>query len=104
MSDSFDGMLFSIDKGLILCHTVSTPTEFILWSKLILHCNLSISVDCHDEIKISDIFAMFTQLFLPHIVTKSIIVKKNSSIHSVITEEVLCADTRKVDVMTWLSS
>jgi len=47
---------------------------------------------------------MFTQLFLPHLVTKSIMVKKNSSINSIITEEVLCADIRKVDVMTWLSS
>lgn len=61
-------------------------------------------MDCHDKMKISDIFMLFTKLFLPHLVPKSIIIKKNSIIHSIITEEVLCADTRRVDTLTWLSS
>jgi len=61
-------------------------------------------VDCHDKMKISYIFVIFTKLFLPHLVPKSIIIKKNSSMHSIVTENVLCANTRKVDTMTWLSS
>jgi len=104
MSDGSGGMWFSIDNGLILCHAVSAPTEFSSWSKLILQCNSGISMDCHDKMKVSDIFVVFTKLFLPHLVPKSCIIKKNSSIHSIITEEVLCADTRKLDAMTWLSS
>jgi hypothetical protein len=60
-------------------------------------------MDCHDKMKISDIFVMFTKLFLPHLVPKSITIKKNS-IYSIVTEEVLCADTRNVDAVTWLSS
>jgi len=104
MNDGSGGMWFSLDKGLILCHAVSAPKEFISWRKLILQCNLSISMDCHDKMKISDIFVVFTKLFLPHLVPKSFIIKKNSSIHSIIAEEVLCAVTRKVDTMMWLSS
>jgi hypothetical protein len=95
MSDGFGGMWVYIGKGLILCHAVSALTEFISWSKLILLCNLSISMDCYNKIKISDIFVMFTKLFLPHLVPKSIIIKKNTSTHSILTAEVLCADTRK---------
>jgi hypothetical protein len=95
MSDGSGGMWVYINKGLILSHAVSAPTEFISWSKIILQCNLSISLDCHDKMKISDIFVMFTKLFLPHLVPKSMIIKKNTSIHSILTEEVLCADTRK---------
>jgi len=90
MSDGSGGMWFLIDKGLILCHAVSAPTEFISWSKLILQCNLSISMDCHEKMKISDVFVMFTKLFLPHLVPKSIIIKKNSSIHSIITRGTVC--------------
>ena len=104
MSNGSGGMWISIDKGLILCHAFSALTEFISWSKLILQYNLSISMDCHDKKKISDIFVMFTKLFLELLVPKSTIVKKNISVHSILTEEVLCADTRKVDIMTWLSS
>jgi hypothetical protein len=78
MSDGSGGMCFYIDKGLILYHAVSAPTEFISWSKLILQCNLSISMYCHDKMKISDIFVMFTKLFLSHLVPKSIIIKKTA--------------------------
>jgi hypothetical protein len=85
MSDGSGGIWVSVDKGLILCHAVSAPTEFISWNKLILQCNLRISVDCHDKMNISDIFIVFTKLFLPHLVPQSIIIKENSSIHCIIT-------------------
>jgi transposase len=82
----------------------SATKGFIPQSKLIFHSKLKALTDYHGKMN-SKVFKMwFTQQFLPYLAPESVIVMDNTSIHSVFTEKVLCTNTRKTDVMAWLSN
>ena len=105
MSDGSGGLKVPIGKGcrLIVCHVGSSDTGFVPQSKLIFRTNAK-SSDYHSEMTAAVFRNWFTGQFLPYIEPHSIIIMDNASIHSIIVDKAPSSNTKKADIMSWLSN
>lgn len=107
MSDGSGGLKVPVVKGsrLIVLHAGSADTGFIPQSKLIFKASKSKnSDDYHSDMTYTTFKRWFKEQLLPHLPPSSIIVMDNASIHSVQINKVPNSNTRKADIIAWLSS
>ena len=106
MSDGSGGLRVPVGKGgrLIVLHAGSSVTGFIPQCKLIFRSkSKSSNSDYHKDMDYSLFKKWFVENLLPNIPLNSTIVMDNASIHSVQLDRAPSTNTRKADIISWLS-
>lgn len=107
MSDGHGGLKVPVGKGgrIIVLHVGSAETGFIPQSKLIFKASKAKnSEDYHSEMTYVIFRRWFKEQLLPYIPPCSVIVMDNASIHSVQVNKAPTTNSKKADIIAWLTS